>query len=1706
MNNNMETEHYTTNTWDDPRFETASKLFIEGNLSEAIMLYNEILSTYPDHPRALHASGFLLHQTGKSGEAINRISKAVLLKPDFAGAYNNLGTVYMQTGQIPEAIQCYLKAVELDPECFQFYSNYIFCLECTGYTSASKRFSESLTCSGRYFSKITPRSTFPNLIDPDKPLRIGLLSPDLGIHPVGFFLLPLLEYNDRENYKFISYNTNKREDDVATILKDNSLEWRDVSVMSDEEACNLIESDRIDILIDLSGHTGSNRLLLFARRAAPVQITWLGYSSTTAVPAIDYIFTDSVAVLPDEEHYFTEKVIRLTPSRFCYLPVGAVPEVSKLPLINKGFCTFGSFNSLAKLSPDVIKIWSMILEATIGSRLVLKNRFFSDEYVCNHYLEMFRQNEISPERIEFREFSPHTEMFAEYADIDIALDPFPYCGGMTSCNALWMGVPVVTLSGDRPIGRQTKGFLELAGLNELIATTPAEYISIAVNLASNCEKLADIRANLRDKLSSSLLCNPVFFARKFEETLRTVWQNWCTDQKPANDYPWDDPRFENAYNLFRKAMKAGKTPEEAYCLYIRLLSDYPDHPRSLHGLGVVLYNMGESDEGIAHIKRAIKIKSDFADAINNLGNIYSEIKKNNDAEDCFRRFVALRPNNHAAHKNLAKALLDNGKRMEALESCKKALAILPDYPDGLLTMGNILMASGEAEKALKFTQNANRVAPADSAIHSNLIHTMNFIGEIKQEDIYKESIRWGKRHADSKISRRHHLNAPTPHKKLRIGYVSGDFKLHPVSYHLKPVIEHHDRNIFEIYLYSTFNKSDVMTDTLRKFADKWRMVASVSDEHLEEMIRFDGIDILVDLSGHTAFNRLGLFARKPAPVQVSWIGYYNTTGMKAIDYLISDEITIPADEEKWISEKVVRLPNGRFCYEPPFDKTELTELPAIKNGFITFGSFNKLVKVTKETIVIWIAALNAINGSRLILKTHALNESFAVERLVRLFMEHGVDSDRLEFRSYSPYFEMLEQYGDIDIALDTFPFNGGTTTCEALWMGVPVVTLSGHLPISRQSASLLVSCGLSSLVAHSQDEFISIVNNLASDNKALSRLRGTMREKLKTSPLYNGKLFTENLESAYREMWHCWCKTQQDLTKIPYSCKASFAEYFNAALDRMDLKDDNTAVILLKYALRKKPDSAEALTNMGISLLNLGPENYKMAAASLRKAISIDPHIPEAHKNLGRVLDEMKLPRYCNEALEAFETAVRISPNDPEAFYMLAIYKLSLGYPAEALHFFKKALTLDPENSLIHYNIIFAMNYLPECTQNDILSESLKWDLQHGWNAPKDDFRNTARGSDKLRIGYVSGDFHKHPVGIFFQAVAVNHNREFCEIYCYNNRKQIRIDEVRTVIRNNVEYWRDVNELSDDELYYLILSDKIDILVDLSGYTAENRLKLFSRRAAPLQVSWLGYYNTTGISAMDYVITDETTVPIGFEKWYSEKVVRLPHSRFCYTPSYVCPDVEPLAALKTGKITFGSFNNFSKLTEDVIEAWSQILLRVPKSRIVLKWKHFTEKNIKEYYRMLFSIHGISSRRIEFRDASPAFLMQDEYNDIDIALDPFPFSGGLTSCEALWMGVPVVTYAGERPVSRQTAGFLRAIGGLDELIAENIEEYINKAVNLAGNIQHLAEMKAGLRQRFADSPLCDGKSFTANLENVYRDIWNEWKQSTTEPVDFRVEAE
>ncbi|MBV8749327.1 MAG: hypothetical protein JO103_06410, partial [Candidatus Eremiobacteraeota bacterium] len=423
---------------------------------------------------------------------------------------------------------------------------------------------------------------------------------------------------------------------------------------------------------------------------------------------------------------------------------------------------------------------------------------------------------------------------------------------------------------------------------------------------------------------------------------------------------------------------------------------------------------------------------------------------------------------------------------------------------------------------------------------------------------------------------------------------------------------------------------------------------------------------------------------------------------------------------------------------------------------------------------------------------------------------------------------------------------------------------------------------------------------------------------------------------------------------------------------------------------------------------------------------------------------------------------------------------------------FERALALKPDYAEVRSNLLVLLNYDPTIDDAGLLAAHRDYDRHvTGPLAAAARPHVNDRAPDRpLRVGYVSGDFARHPGGYFIAAVLAAHDRGAVEAYCYSGRAIE--DDLTAQIRGHAAAWRSTIGVRDDDLAAQIRDDKIDILVDLSGHTAGNRLPVFGRKPAPVQVAWLGYFNTTGVAAIDYVLMDAATVPPGAEQWFSERVVRLPDGRFCYAPPDFAPPVAPLPAASRGQVAFGSFNNLSKVTPEVIALWSRVLGAVPGSRLVLKWKSLADAAECARLRQAFAAHGIDPGRLDLRGRSPHAEMLAEYGDVDIALDPFPFCGGLTSCEALWMGVPIFTLPGSRAVSRQTLGFLAQIG-LAELSAETPERYVEIAAGLAGDLDRLATLRGGLRDRMASSPLCDGARFARGLEAAYRAMWRDWCQ-------------
>ncbi|MBY0431854.1 MAG: hypothetical protein K2Q10_11695, partial [Rhodospirillales bacterium] len=381
------------------------------------------------------------------------------------------------------------------------------------------------------------------------------------------------------------------------------------------------------------------------------------------------------------------------------------------------------------------------------------------------------------------------------------------------------------------------------------------------------------------------------------------------------------------------------------------------------------------------------------------------------------------------------------------------------------------------------------------------------------------------------------------------------------------------------------------------------------------------------------------------------------------------------------------------------------------------------------------------------------------------------------------------------------------------------------------------------------------------------------------------------------------------------------------------------------------------------------------------------------------------------------------------------------------------------------------------------------WEERYGTalRAGRRPFANDRDPFRPLKVGFVSGDFGRHPVGYFTVSTFAALDRDVLELHCYSDRPHGG-DDLTARIRAVVPHWRDTAALPDALLAERIRADGIDILFDLAGHTAGNRLPVFARKPAPVQVSWAGYVGTTGLAAMDYVLADRFHAPD--DSGFVERVLRMPDGYVCYTPPEEAPAIGPLPALTREHVTFGSFNAWAKVTAEVVALWSAILGDLPDSRLLLVGRWFNDARLRGRVRDAFAVHGIAAERLDLRGQVPHAELLAAYNEVDIALDPFPYSGGLTTCEALWMGVPVVTWPGRTFAGRHSLSHLSNVG-LTESIAADLDSYRAIAGRLAGDLPHLAELRAGLRPRMAASPLCDAPRFAAAFAGVLRTAWAEW---------------
>ncbi|HUX62991.1 tetratricopeptide repeat protein [Sulfuricella sp.] len=583
------------------------------------------------------------------------------------------------------------------------------------------------------------------------------------------------------------------------------------------------------------------------------------------------------------------------------------------------------------------------------------------------------------------------------------------------------------------------------------------------------------------------------------------------------------PGFSEAYrNLIGVLHDQGKLDEEVD-RYRQALSLDPVNAVTHEYLGYALRLQGKLDEAVGHYRHALSLKPDVAELHNNLGYVLQAQGKLDAAVEHYRRAIFLKPGIVEAHNNLGNALQEQGKQDEAVQSYRRAIALRPDYVDAYNNLGHTFQAQGKLDEAMECYRHALSLKPDHVQVHGNLLFLHSFHSDCTPAQYQEEARSYGNKLMAQAMpySRWSVCPVKSGQPLLRVGLVSGDLRSHPVGFFLESILAHLNPARVELVAYPTQLQEDELTARIKSRFASWKPIAGLSDQTAARKIHEDGIHILIDLAGHTAKNRLPVFAWKPAPVQVSWLGYFASTGVPGMDYLLADPVSVPDSHRDHFTETVWYLPDTRLCFTAPATNTNLTltPLPAARNGYVTFGCFQRLSKINDDVLALWGRIFHALPQSRLRLQSNEMKSPSAREEVQRRLARVGIDPERVMIQGSVPRKDYLAAHADVDIILDTFPYPGGTTTCEALWMGVPTLTLAGDTLLARQGASLLACAGLGDWIASDEDDYVTRALAHAANFNRLARLRSGLREKVLASPLFDALLFALNLEEALQNMW-----------------------------------------------------------------------------------------------------------------------------------------------------------------------------------------------------------------------------------------------------------------------------------------------------------------------------------------------------------------------------------------------------------------------------------------------------------------------------------------------------------------------------------------------------------------------------------------------------------
>mmetsp|Transcript_65065 Transcript_65065/g.153083 ORF Transcript_65065/g.153083 Transcript_65065/m.153083 type:complete len:856 (+) Transcript_65065:22-2589(+) len=569
-------------------------------------------------------------------------------------------------------------------------------------------------------------------------------------------------------------------------------------------------------------------------------------------------------------------------------------------------------------------------------------------------------------------------------------------------------------------------------------------------------------------------------------------------------------------------------PKGAIRCYREALVHCPTNANAYYNLGVSYAEMQKYDKALISYQLTVHFDPRCAEAYNNMGVIYKEQENLEKALKYYHLAIQCNPRFAQTLNNLGVAYTTSGRLTEALEYLSRAVAVAPTYAEAYNNLGWLFWDHGDLAQALRMYERCIELSPTSKNPSQNRLLALNYLHGVSPELVFQAHSAWAERFCrEVGVPFTSWANSKIPGRQLKIGYISPDFFHHSVSFFCHALLEHRNTDQFDVFIYNNASREDDKTELFKSLVpgDRWKKVTGMAAHEVAEMIREDQIDILIELAGHTANNRLDVIALKPAPVQITYIGYNNTTGLGTLDYRLVDEVVDPIDSPQPFSEELVRIPGCFLCYTPPSRMPDVEPLPALRNGYVTFGSFSCLAKVGEAVVALWARCLHEVPNSKLLVKNKGFYSQDVQATFINKFKAYGIPEHRLKLMALAPTsYEHLNIYNEVDIALDTFPYSNTTTTCESLLMGVPAVCQIGNTHGSRVCHTLLTAIGLAEFSAHTQEEYVTKVKGVASNLQALAMLRKNLRQIMLSSPLCDGPGFVrDKYEPILREKWLAYC-------------------------------------------------------------------------------------------------------------------------------------------------------------------------------------------------------------------------------------------------------------------------------------------------------------------------------------------------------------------------------------------------------------------------------------------------------------------------------------------------------------------------------------------------------------------------------------------------------